>query len=280
MTADEKLAVIAGNLRNAAADSSRADDIVRGTLYELAELAASLEDHTGAADTARLVIPDDSPEMLAQFCKLYAKYYGDRLSPIRGEEPSDKSDTVAIPEIARLTDTVRVLCENGIELSAEYGDSFASCAEDVEYGNSRYVLMPVFDPEEGRIRSFDKLRVRYGLKIHCILYVPGDNGGEYGYQLCGLGLPDDSVFPHHRVLFTAETKHDPLKFIDGILLLGAKLASAEIGVGDGVNTVTAVLNTERLGDYDMRGLLMYMNSAADITIDGCYAEIHHKSKGF
>lgn len=279
MTPDEKLAVIAGNLRKAVTDGGITDGIVTGTLYELAELVAELSDNTDAAELARLVIPDDSPVMLARFCKLYAKYHGERLPPIRGEEPSDKNDTVAIPEIGRLVDAVQVLRENGIGLSVEYGDSFASCAEDVEYGNSKYVLMPAYDPEEGRIRSFDKLRQRYGLKIHCTVYVPAGEVGEHGYQLCGLGIPERSVFPHHRLHFTAETRHDPLRFLEGVRTFGADPVSAELQLG-AVNTVTAVLDTGRLCDFDMRGLLMYMNAAADITIDGCYAELHHKSKGF
>lgn len=282
MTRDEKLAVISGNLRDAAGEENRISDILRGNLYELALVAAESGDQGSAVDVARLVIPNDSPRILAEFCRIYSKYYGEKQNqfPFHSMETADKPGTVAIPEIARLTDAVDALRKRGIGLAVEYGDSFASCAEDVQYGGCRYVLIPGYDPAEGRLRSFDKLRSRCGLKIHAEVYIPDGDGREYGYRLCGLGFSDKSMFLPDRILFTAETDCDPIGFLGGASVFDAEIISAEIEGKDSRSTVTAVLGIADSDNTLIGGLLMYLNAAADITIDGYYAEIHHKSKGF
>lgn len=279
MTRDEKLAVIAGDLRSLAELNHRKDDLTAGVLYELSQITADAEDSSGAVDAAKLVLPHGDPVLLAEFCRLYGKYQPHKLPPLRMADAPENADTVAIPEIGRLGDAVDILRQYGYEFTAEYGDSFASCAEDVEYGNSGYVLMPIYDPREGRVRSFDKLRRKCGLKIHCVLYVSDEDGGEYGYQLCGLGYPDDSLFPHQRILLEAETLYDTLDLLKGVLVFGSGILTAETYKGN-VNTVTAVLDTENMSESSIRCLLMYLNAAADITIEGFYAEIYHKSKGF
>lgn len=275
MTLDEKLAVIAGNLREAAAGGDRIDGFLEGNLYELALLAGESD----GLDTARLILPENDPRILALFCRIYHKYYGDQGRVFPQPESAERLHAVAIPEIARLDESLSLLRLSGIQLEREYGDSFASCAEDVEYGNSKYVLMPYEDPEEGRLRSFEKLRDRYGLKIHCVLYVTDGSGKEYAYQLCGLGFPDEGIFPLSRISFTAETKHEPIQFLAGTESFGAKVLSAEFQRKDGGTVIKAALDTELTDRVLIGGLLMYLNAASDLIINGAYAEIHHKSKG-
>ncbi len=275
MTRDEKLAVIAGNIREGVTGGERTRGFLEGNLYELALIAGESD----GLDTARLILPENKPQILALFCRIYYKYYGNQGRVFPQPESAERLHAVAIPEIARLNEALSVLALHGIRLEREYGDSFASCAEDVEYGNSRYVLMPYEDPEEGRLRSFEKLRDRYGLKIHCVLYVSDGSGKEYAYQLCGLGFPDESTFPPTRLSVAAETEYDPIQFLRGVESFGISVLSAEFERKNSTAIIKAVLSTALADEASIGGLLMYLNAAADLTINGAYAEIYHKSKG-
>jgi len=270
MTHDEKLAIISGNLRGALSDTTRSSDICTGTLFELAEIAVAMGDGDSAVDTAKLVIPDGNRRMLAEFCRLYSKYGGEIKSPFLVSEVSD-SHTVMIPEIAKLEDAVAYLNRKGLSLEIGFGDSFSACAEDVEYGYARYVLMPIGDPVEGRLRSFDRLRDRYGLKIHCTVNIPSDDSGEYSYQLCALGFPDRSVMPPSRLSFSADIRSDMLQYLDAVKCFDASLISAEIDVNK-VSRVRAVADISGRDETSLCGLCMYLGTDADLTVDGCYAE--------
>ncbi len=271
MTTDEKLAVISGNLGRCEKGSKRTDGFAYGNLYELVQIAR--ESENGVLETARSVLPRENLRYLAEFCRIYCKYYGGGEYPFRKTDYAENSSVVAIPEIPKLRDAVDILCECGMNLRCEYGDSFSSCAEDVSYGNSGYVLMPYTDPAEGRLRTFDRLRSRYGLKTYAVLYVT-EGDYEYGYQLCGLGFSEDLPIPPTRFSFSAETDYSPIEYLRGLSVFGAATLSAEFER----ESVRAVLDIENADAAAIEGMLMYMNAAADITVDGVYAEWHRKRK--
>ena len=279
MTVDEKLAVIAGNLREYRDGRDRTDAFLYGNLYELVSVTAESDGVSSPEEIARLIIPDDDPLVMAHFCRLYQKYHFDGRSPFRSPETAEKENGVAMPEITRLDEVIAILTDNGIFLSSEYGDSFASCVEDVQFGNCRYALLPYSDPEEGRLRSFDKMRERYGLKIHCIVYTTDDDGKKYGYQLCGLGVCDKNIFSPAGMQITAETKYQPIDFVRGISVFGVSVLESNISCSD-IGRVSARIDISDADDTDISGLFMYLNAGADVTIDGVYAEINHISKGF
>ncbi len=269
MTHDEKLAVIAGNLRDAVSLSERADAFATGSLFELAAIALEKGSAEDALSLARLLIPADDRIMLAEFCRSYYKYKNGRHDPFPQPESAELPNTVMIPEIARLDEAVSVLQKSGMSLERLYGDSFSACAEDVEYGHSRYVLMPMSDPSDGRLRSFDRLRDKYGLKIHAAVNMTDDEGGIYSYQLCALGLPDISDTVAERLSFTAYTKTDVLSYLNGVKRFGANVISAEIIE----SRVRAVLDTASLDNRRFAGLMMYLGEGADAAVDGYYNEI-------
>lgn len=279
MTVDEKLAVIAGNLREYRDGVSRAESFLYGNLYELVSVAAESDGVVSPQEMARLVIPDDDPLTMAHFCRLYQKYHFDDRSPFRNPETAEKESSIAMPEMTRLDEIVSILAENGIVLSSEYGDSFTSCVEDVQFGNCRYALLPYSDPEEGRLRSFDRMRDKHGLKIHCIVYTTDEDGKKYGYQLCGLGICDRTVFSPTGMQISAETKYPPNDFVRGMSVFGVSILEATVSCGD-TGRVSARIDISDVGDADISGLFMYLNAGADLVIDGVYAEINHKSKGF
>lgn len=279
MTRDEKLAVIAGNLRDCLCGGERINSFLEGNLYELAVIAEESSDSQRILDTAALVLPDGNMKMLAAFCRIYNSYYGDAAEFFRQADYAEHSNAVAIPEIPKLKEAIDILGLYGISLELEYGDTFTSCAEDVGYGNSGYLLMPYSDPSEGRLRSFDKLRSKYGLKIHSVLYISDETGSEYAYQLCGLGFSEDMPIPVTRMSFSAETKKDPVKYLHAVEAFDTEIISAELERNGDSARIKAVLSIEHTDKKTLGGMFMYLNSVADITIDGVYAEIHHKSKG-
>ncbi len=272
MTNDEKLAVIAGNLRAADEYMQKYTGYVSGAAFELASIALGSDSAEDALAVARLVIPADDRTVLAHFCRCYCRYAADVPEPVTELEFYGPENTVMIPEIARLEDVVGEFRMHGIELECLYGDSFSSCAESVEYGHSGYTLMPMTDPVDGRLRSFDRLRERFGLKIHRVLNTRGDDGGIYSYQLCALGFPDLSDESITRLSFAADVTCSPETYLEGVRVFGTSTLSAEIGYGD-VSHVSAVLDVKGLCKKDISGLMMYLGRDADLTVDGYYAEI-------
>ena len=271
MTNDEKLAVIAGNLRMIDELSDKREDLLSGTVFELVSLALECDSADDALAMARLVIPHDDREAIARFCQCYCRYSTEMPYSFPMPESSDVADTVAIPEIAKLENAIAELKAHGVSLELVYGDSFSSCAESVEYGHVGYALMPMSDPVEGRLRSFDRLRERFGLKIHRVLSIR-DDGGMYSYQLCGIGFPDSHDGAVARVSFTADVNCSPMAYLDGVRVFGADVISSETLSGD-VSRVCAVLDVDGICETDLTGLMMYLRWDADLTIDGCYAEI-------
>lgn len=273
MTADEKLAVIAGNLRTAERMRADADAFAGGAALELAALAG---DANGAelSELARLVMPSEDREMLARLCLCCRKYRESPLPAPFQPESAEEPNTVTIPEIARLGDALRIMEAHGFGLNVKYGDSFASCAEDVKYGHSRYTLMPMRDPSEGRLNSFERLREKHGLKIHCAVNVPSEEGESFVYQLCALGFPDCSERPPSRLSFDSDVASSPSEYLDGARLLGAELVSVELeSTASGMSHISAVLATGGMDKTEFSALLMYLGIGADYTINGCYAEI-------
>lgn len=275
MTYDEKLAVIAGNLRKSLYFANKAEKLRDGAIFELAMIAVGqFADNEEALDLAKMILPSGDRVMLARFCELYHKYKrNENPMPFPQPELSEHPKTVMIPEITKLDEAILYLKKNGVQLDREYGDSFSACAEDVEFGRSRYVLMPMYDPLEGRLRSFDRLRDKYGLKIHRVIKVPYESGGEYLYQLCGLGFPDISESPVTRLSFTADTHSDIYSYLGGVKVMGADILSAELESNADLSRVHTVLNIEDMDSNALCGLLMYLSADADLIIDGCYAEI-------
>lgn len=271
MTNDEKLAVIAGNLRIARELADKHESFLSGAVFELVMLALECDGIEDALSMARLVIPREDRATLAYFCRCYCRYASDLPEPFPSPEISEMSDTVSIPEISKLDNALDELRDNGIVLKRVYGDSFSACAESVEYGHSGYALMPMIDPVEGRLRSFDRLRERFGLKIHRVLSIR-DDGGMYSYQLCAIGFPDLGDGDITRISFTADVSCAPMAYLDGVRVFGANVISAETASGD-VSRVCAVLDVDGLSENDLAGLMMYLGKDADLTIDGCYAEI-------
>ena len=118
MTGDEKLAVIAGNLREATQIGERSKCLAEGVLFELAAVAADCDDEQSALDLARLVISEDQRMLLADFCRLYHKYVGKDEDILSGTDmdAAEQRSSVIIPEIARLDEALLLLSENGIDL--------------------------------------------------------------------------------------------------------------------------------------------------------------------
>lgn len=274
MTADEKLAVIAGNLRAAERMRNDADAFMCGAAFELAALVGT-PDGAELPELVRLVMPTEDRAMLAKLCLCCCKYRRASPSVFFQPETAEEPNTVIIPEIARLGDALRIMEASGFRLNVRYGDSFASCAEDVKYGHSRYTLMPMRDPFEGRLSSFERLRDSQGLKIHCAVNVPSEDGKSFVYQLCALGFPDCSEKPPERLSVDSDVSISPADYLDGARLLGAELVSVELESGgtSGVSHVRAVLSTDGMDKETFSALLMYLNIGADYTINGCYAEI-------
>lgn len=279
MTVDEKLAVIAGNLRRCVTDERCASDIAEGNLLELVRIAAETGTDSSALAMARLVVPGGNAVMYAQFCRIYKKYCGGDESPLRSHETAEKPWCIAMPEMERFAAVTDVLGEAGLHFEAEYIDSFSSCCEDVELGNCRYVLLPYSDPAEGRLNSFDKMREWYGLKVHFTIYAADAEGREYGYRLCGLGLHDKTLCAPTAITFTADTKYSPVEYLRGIEVFGATVRHAEFDFADSGIRVRCDTDITELDDVALDGLIMYLGTDTDLTIDGVYAEINHKSRG-
>ena len=280
MTVDEKLAVIAGNLRQYERDTGYVSDVLMGNLYELVRIAAETGDDLSSLDIARLVIPRDKVFLFSHFCRIYKKYYGGDDSPFQDHETVEKPNVIVMPEMARLDLVVGALNEAGFAFEAEYIDSFSLCCEDVQMGNCRYALLPYSDPGEGRLHSFDKMREKYGLKVHFSVFVTDDDGREYGYRLCGLGIPDKTLCTPTRIMITADTSYPPIEYLRAIEVFGANVRSASFDPSENGNRISCDISIAGLDDSVISGLLMYLASDTDLTIDGVYAEIYHKSRGF
>jgi hypothetical protein len=164
------------------------------------------------------------------------------------------------------------MAKKGIHLDRHYGDSFSSCAEEVEYGHVGYVLMPLSDPKEGRLRSFERLREEYGLRVHCVVNIPSDDSGDYSYQLCALGFPDIHSVGATRLAFTSHTRSDVTDYLGAVSCFGASVLSADMTVGD-ISRVRAVLDIGKIDITALNGLCMYLGIGAELSVDGVYAEI-------
>ncbi|MBE6709357.1 MAG: hypothetical protein E7578_08980 [Ruminococcaceae bacterium] len=272
MTTDEKLAVIAGNLRAADELSEKYESYVSGAVFELVRLSLAFDSAEDALNMARLVIPNGERTALAHFCRCYCRYAEALPQTFPLPEYSENGDTVMIPEIARLENAVNELNARGMKLECVYGDSFSSCAESVEYGHAHFALMPMTDPGDGRLRSFDRLRERFGLKIHRVLSIREDDGGIYSYQLCALGFPDVSREDMTRFSFTADVNSCAMAYLEGVRVFGASVITADVSSGE-VSRVCAVLEVSGLDENDLSGLIMYLGADADLTVDGYYAEM-------
>ena len=114
MRTEEKLSVIAENLEKITQSGNYSNDILQGNLYELADAIAEIKDREDVCDIAKTVIPKGNTHILAQFCRIYSKYFGDHEAQIPNPETAERANTVAIPEIGRLTEVINVLRESHI----------------------------------------------------------------------------------------------------------------------------------------------------------------------
>lgn len=272
MTFDEKLAVIACNVRDIIKSKERTDALVTGAMLDLARIANEADNAYSAIDLAELVVQNNDRRMLAEFCRLYYKYTDSAESLLPVPEITEAQPVVMIPEISKLRDVISLFSEKVFSIECEYGDSFRNCAENVEYGHAGYVLMPLRDPTEGRLRSFDKLRETHGLKIHFVICVPGEDDGEYAFQICGVGFPDITDLHPTRLSLVAETNTDPLEYLCGIGAFEAAVISSDFEITDGAAEIKAVLDIQNIGDRELSALIMYLSAGADLKIDGIYAE--------
>ena len=274
MTYDEKLSVIEENLRTAIGYSRKSEAVRRGALFELAqaviEIAGDSDDILPAA--GKVLSGADRAE-LAEFSLCVSKYYENTPSLFPAPETAELPGTVMIPEIARLEQALGEFSRRGISLTVEYGDSFAACAEDVEFGRSGYVLLPLMDPEEGRLGSFDRLRERYGLKIHAVCSILQDDGSTFSYQLCGLGFPGRSVIAQNRLSIRSEVTGDGLAYLSAVSVFGAEIISSDLRRAGDKCALSALFDVGGLHKKNLWGLLMYLSAGADVEIDGYYAEI-------
>jgi len=268
----EKMRIISENLRMSDVLSEKSYSIVEGSVLELALEAAENYDEDEAVSFARNIIPDTDFDKIALFCKLYTKYKKNvALAFIEEEFAADKPRGVIIPEIPRLEGAVDVLRRFGLDLEREYGESFAHCAGDVEGGRNRYALFPIKSPEEGRLRAFDSLRDRYGLSVHAVVNVIGDDEGEYAYELCAVGF-SHTPSQKNRLSFSGDVYGDPVASFSQISLFGGSLISATVESKDSFSRVSATVNITDMSERDVAGLCMYLSFVADIIVDGYYTE--------
>lgn len=133
----------------------------------------------------------------AMFCVEYADIYRKRIS-LKALLQNDENEPPAEPGRTSylknsFTDKAyRVFSSKIRGLTAAYYQSYAAACEEVYYGRSAYVILPVYNSSDGKLISFKRMLTKYDLKISAACMIDMDEDSTVQYVLARKGLVFDS----------------------------------------------------------------------------------------
>jgi len=137
-----------------------------------------------------------SPEF-AMFCREYADCFRKRVnlkSVLAGEEteqPAEPGKTAYLKN-AFTDKAYRIFSSKIRGLTAAYYQGYAAACEEVYYGRSAYVILPIYNSTDGRLISFKRMLAKYDLKIAAACMIDMDEDSAVMYALAKKGLSSES----------------------------------------------------------------------------------------
>ncbi len=222
---EAKLGIIADALNRASEKVKLRHAVTCGYLGELAGLCA--ENGVGPEEALGYlakVSVDVSLTDTARFCLAYSKLVPG-LAARTFESEEEESFSAVIPDIESVRDIAEKLRADGIISSYETGGGYSACAEDVEFGRYDCTLLPVYDPEQGRLTSFEKLRLNFGLRTVARINV--DYDGVCVYDLCSLSYTKvNTASPRRLLSFEGRSAKSPCEIFAGLEAIGCTAVRA------------------------------------------------------
>lgn len=131
----------------------------------------------------------------ALFCMEFGELFRDELS-IASLFPSDEQE--AAEEIGKTVYMQNVYGDRAYRhfsseipgLRGAYSVGYASACEEVYYGRSNYVILPIYHSKDGSLITFRRMLTKYDLKITSACPVETDDGDVVLYVLAQKGLSD------------------------------------------------------------------------------------------
>ncbi len=134
-------------------------------------------------------------EEFALFCLAFGERFGDRLTPLKSpfreeeqEDPEAVGKTVYMRNV--YGDRAFRRFSSAIHgLKSVHSASYAAACEEVYYGRSSHVILPVYQSRDGFLITFRRMLKKYDLKITAACAVETDEGDAVLYGLAKKELP-------------------------------------------------------------------------------------------
>lgn len=133
----------------------------------------------------------------ALFCAEYADIYRKRIS-LKSLLQNDESEPPAEPgRTAYLKNSFtdkayRIFSSKIRGLTAAYYQGYAAACEEVYYGRSANVILPMYNSTDGKLISFKRMLTKYDLKITAACRIDIDEDSSVLYVLAKKGVTFDS----------------------------------------------------------------------------------------
>ncbi len=198
-------------LRKRAEDAER---ILDGQFHEAVALCSASWDNTLTAEEAVAeatalyrAIAGDVPLITPEFGRFCMAFYTAlrQVSPntatitglLRGNEgdsgesveprPADTGRTCYLRN--GYTDSAyRIFSSAMGGMSATYSTGYTAACEEVYYGRSSYVILPVYSAVDGRLGTFHRMLTKFDLNIAAVCFVESEEGDTMLYALAQRGL--------------------------------------------------------------------------------------------
>jgi len=133
-----------------------------------------------------------SPQF-ALFCSEYSRFFGrsfslKRLMQSEETEVSEDAGRAVYLKSLSADRAYRTFSSRLDGLTAAYSQSYAASCEEVYYGRSLYVILPIYNSGDGSLLTFRRMLGKYDLKITWVCSVEMDEGDFVLYALARKGL--------------------------------------------------------------------------------------------
>ncbi len=165
------------------------------TSEEAPETAAGL--YRGLTGETDLVTP-----AFASFCRAFGSQFPQAVTWSAMTRRGEETEGEALPPEVKgrtsylrngYTDSAyRIFSREVKGMTAAYNRGYAAACEDVYYGRSGYVILPLYSASGGRLATFGSLLTKYDLTVAMACLVASEEGEDVIYALCRRGAAEEA----------------------------------------------------------------------------------------
>jgi len=214
-------------------------------------MAESDEAEKGSAPTDRAVqlfrgLYGDAPLCSHEFARLCVEFgacFGDRLSlrallPKEEQEPSGELNQTVYVRNGYTDRAYRRFSQTFERMRSAYSPGYSSACEEVYYGRSTHVILPVYSSRDGILITFRRMLRKYDLKLSSACPIEMETGETVYYALAQKGIPTERA-----------------DYLDGTFVIPDGVTTAEfLGICEGFGLSISLINT--MPEDDTAGFLV------------------------